>query len=88
VDAVVRYRCGMSTDKMLGPKDAAALLGISTDTLIRWGDQGRVRYTRLPSGYRRYRREDLEGLLTVVNDPDDTDLKKKQPEQQEEETDA
>lgn len=69
----VGYCSGMSADKLLGPKAVADLLGISTDTLIRWGDQGRIRYTRLPSGYRRYRREDLKGLLTVVNDPEETD---------------
>jgi excisionase family DNA binding protein len=63
----------MSADEMLGPKEAAAMLGISTDTLHRWGDAGRIRYTRLPTGRRKYRREDLKGLLTVVNDPEDID---------------
>jgi excisionase family DNA binding protein len=60
----------MSADEMLGPKEAAAVLGISTDTLTRWGDQGRIRYIRLPTGRRKYHREDVERLLTVVNDPD------------------
>jgi excisionase family DNA binding protein len=68
----------MSTDDLLGPKEAAALLKISTDTLIRWGNAGRIRYIRSPTGYRRYRREDLEHVLTVVNDPNDTDPERTQ----------
>lgn len=56
----------MSEDDELGAGEAAAFLRISTDTLARWGDLGRIRYTRLASGRRRYRRADLEQARTVV----------------------
>lgn len=45
---------------------AAALIGVSDETLRRWVDQGKVRYVRLPSGRLRFHRADLEALLVPV----------------------
>lgn len=51
-------------DEMLMPSQAAALLGVSTDTLKRWASAGRISVVRLPSGHRRFRRGDIDALLT------------------------
>lgn len=45
---------------------AAAVLGVSDETLRRWVDQGKVRYVRLPSGRLRFRQADIEALLVPV----------------------
>lgn len=45
---------------------AAAVLGVSDETLRRWADQGKVRHIRLPSGRLRFRRDDLEAMLQVI----------------------
>ena len=47
----------------LGP--AASLLGVSTDTLRRWADSGRVRSFTTPGGHRRFARPELERVLAV-----------------------
>ncbi len=54
------------SDYTLTSSDAAAQLGVSDETIRRWCDGGRVRYLRLPSGHRRFRQDDLDDLLTVV----------------------
>jgi molybdopterin-binding protein len=41
---------------------AAALLGVSVDTLRRWGDAGRVRITRSAGGHRLVEGADLAAL--------------------------
>lgn len=47
---------------LLTISEASRLLGISTITLRRWSDSGRVPVVMLPSGHRRYRREDIRDL--------------------------
>jgi excisionase family DNA binding protein len=50
--------------ELLTVKDAAALLGVSPDTLRNWDRAGKLKAGRHPlNGYRLYRREDLESLL-------------------------
>lgn len=44
-----------AADAPLRPGDAATQLGISNDTLIRWGDLGRITYTH-PHAWSRERR--------------------------------
>lgn len=44
--------------------EAASLLGISTDTMRRWEKAGRITADRTPTGHRRFRRADVEALLT------------------------
>lgn len=46
----------------LMPGEAADMLGVSTTTLATWALKGRVRAVTLPSGHRRYVREDIETL--------------------------
>jgi excisionase family DNA binding protein len=44
---------------------AAALIGISADTLRRWEKAGRISSFRTPTGHRRFSRADVLALLTV-----------------------
>jgi excisionase family DNA binding protein len=44
---------------------AAALIGISADTLRRWEKAGRITAVRTPTGHRRFRRTDVLELLTA-----------------------
>jgi diguanylate cyclase (GGDEF)-like protein/excisionase family DNA binding protein len=50
-------------DGWLRLADAAALLGVSLNTLRRWSDNGKVTCYRSPGGHRRYRRCDIAALL-------------------------
>jgi excisionase family DNA binding protein len=43
--------------------EAAAVLGVSLNTLRRWSDTGRLTSYRSPGGHRRYRRSHIEALL-------------------------
>ena len=47
----------------LSPAQAAKELGISTRTLWRYQDAGRIAPVRLPSGHRRFLRADVTALL-------------------------
>ncbi|MFC7766596.1 helix-turn-helix domain-containing protein [Leucobacter soli] len=50
----------------IAPREAAALLGISTRTVARWADTGKLHPVTLPSGHRRYRRAEVEALVKPV----------------------
>ena len=50
--------------ELLPIRDAAAKVGVHPQTLRRWEAEGRISSLRTPSGQRRYRREDVEKLLT------------------------
>ena len=43
--------------------EAAAILGVSLNTVRRWSDAGKLTCYRSPGGHRRYRRHDVESLL-------------------------
>lgn len=51
-------------DEYLTPTEAARLLRITTRTLKRWEDAGRITSRRLPNNYRLFLREDIEALIT------------------------
>lgn len=56
-----------TTSDILRPGEAAKMLGVSTRTLANWTDQGRLQAIRLPgTGYRRYRRADIEALIAAT----------------------
>lgn len=60
-------------DDLLTPQDAAAVLGVETQTLAKWRCQKSysLRYIKV-GGLVRYRRSDLDQFLsdrTVTNDP-------------------
>ena len=48
---------------MLSPREAESILGVSRRTLMRWEAKGLIQPRRLPSGYRRFVREEVEALL-------------------------
>lgn len=45
--------------------EAASALGVHTDTIKRWTREGKIEALRTPAGHRRYRRSDVEALLTT-----------------------
>ncbi len=51
----------------LTPNKAAELLGVSTRTLLRWEDLGKIKPTRTAGGHRRYDINDLLGTKTDAN---------------------
>ncbi|QBC87350.1 MerR family transcriptional regulator [Mycobacterium avium] len=53
-----------SSDELISPGEAAALLGVHVDTVKRWERDGRISSLRTPLNHRRYRRGDVEKLLT------------------------
>lgn len=57
-------------DEMLMAGQAAAILGVTTGTMKRWGDRGWIPYTRYPSGYRYYRRADVEATRERIDNGD------------------
>lgn len=48
----------------LWPGQVADAFGVSTDTVTRWADSGLLPVYVLPSGHRRYKRSEIEQLLT------------------------
>lgn len=42
-------------DYLLTPREVAMAFGVSTPTVSRWVQAGRLAYTLTPSGHRRYR---------------------------------
>lgn len=55
------------TEHLLRPGEAAQRLGISTATLIRWGDLGRITYTH-PHRWSRERRYDPAEITRLAAD--------------------
>ena len=53
----------MAHQELLSIGAAAAQLGVSIDTLRRWSASGRIPVVVLPSGHRRYSRDDIDALL-------------------------
>jgi len=51
-----------TTDAVLPPREVMQRLGVSRPTLRRWDADGVLVAVRLPSGHRRYRREDVEAI--------------------------
>ena len=48
--------------KLLRISEAAARLGVHPTTLRTWADKGMVAMVKLPSGYRRFRVEEIERM--------------------------
>ena len=51
----------------LSPADAAEILGVHRDTITRWADDGHLACWRTPTGYRRFRRSDIERLADEID---------------------
>lgn len=48
---------------VLTPREAAVVLGVSAATVVKWANAGELRCIRLPSGFRRFRRSDIDEFL-------------------------
>ena len=64
-DEKSRIGSGNGRRRMLTIREACELLSVHGNTLRRWSDQGLVRAYRIGlRGDRRFRQEDIDGLLT------------------------
>jgi excisionase family DNA binding protein len=50
--------------ELLTVSEAARLIYVSTDTIRRYSDKGKLPTLRTPANHRRFRRSDVLGLLT------------------------
>ncbi len=53
-------------DELLSTSEAARLLGVSAETVRRWAERKRIKHIVLPSGQRRFRRQDIDAALAPV----------------------
>ena len=59
----------LASEGYLQVKDAAALLGVSPNTIRAWGAEGKVPEYRHPvNNYRLYKRTELERILADVEE--------------------
>ena len=48
--------------ELMQVREAARALGVSENTIRRWEERGLIPAVRLPSGVRRFRREDIDAI--------------------------
>ncbi|WP_354670946.1 helix-turn-helix domain-containing protein [Actinomadura sp. DC4] len=60
-------------DRLLTPREVAALFGVRTSTLARWAREGRLGATATPGGHRRYDPDHVRALLGERRARVDTD---------------
>jgi excisionase family DNA binding protein len=53
---------------LLTPREAADLLGVTTNTVARWARAGMIHALRLPGGSRRYSRAELTACMLAHSD--------------------
>lgn len=53
----------MDSDKLITPKKASELLGVTIDCLRKWERAGKLRCVKTLGGHRRYKLEDIKKLL-------------------------
>ena len=49
-------------DEMMRPGEAAAVFGVTTKTVNRWGRTGKLRVVRTPGGHMRFRAAEIHAL--------------------------
>lgn len=57
------HRQDIQRSKLITPKDAAELLGVTTETLRRWAREGILHPIRTPGGRFRYYEDEVLRLL-------------------------
>ena len=65
---IIKEMDSVMSSELMSVGKAAELLAVSPQTLRRWARQGRVSCVRLPSGHRRFRREDVLPLLSSAEE--------------------
>jgi len=63
VSAVGNDGLGRWRTRLLTAREVATVLGVSTETVLRWTRRGVLPGFRLPSGQLRFRSEELEAWL-------------------------
>jgi excisionase family DNA binding protein len=53
------------TSRLLTAREVAELLGVSSETVLRWTRRGDLPAIRLPSGALRYREDEIDRWLTL-----------------------
>lgn len=53
----------MENDDLLRPGEVAEMLGVSTKTLIRWSNEGKIPCVKTLGNHRRFRRSVVEAIL-------------------------
>jgi excisionase family DNA binding protein len=56
-------------EKYLRPKKAAEKYGVSTETLRKWANEGKIRAAKLPNGDRRYYESHIRRLMELPERP-------------------
>ena len=56
------------TGRLLTAREVAQLLGVSTETVLRWTRRGELPAIRLPGGAIRYREDELHAWLMGTRD--------------------
>jgi excisionase family DNA binding protein len=56
----------LMTQELMQVRAAARHLGVHENTVRRWEEAGLIRAIRLPSGVRRFRRDDIERIRTSM----------------------
>jgi excisionase family DNA binding protein len=56
-------------ERLLKVGEAAALLQVTSQTVIRWADAGALPCGRTPGGHRRFREDDVEALRQRLSVP-------------------
>ena len=51
------------TDRLLTAREVGEVLGVSTETVLRWVRQGKLPAIRLPGGAIRFREQEVEAWL-------------------------
>ena len=63
----------MKQKKIVGITEAARVLAVHPNTLRKWADEGLVPHIKLPSGYRRFSRTELERFQRSLQVGDEED---------------
>jgi excisionase family DNA binding protein len=50
-------------DRLLPPREVAALFGVDAKTLTRWAKDGKLSFIRTLGGHHRYRESEVRALL-------------------------
>jgi excisionase family DNA binding protein len=58
------YRCMTPTRSLLTASEAAEMLSVHRSTIVRWANEGIIKAVSLPNGRYKFRREDIEAILT------------------------
>lgn len=69
-DSLVMNTPAPRDDEWLTPQQAAAMVGITADTIRKWANDGVLPSQRIrPGSHRRFRRSDVDALLAAADQP-------------------